>query len=362
MKTPTPFSHRPALTAIAAVLALASTPALAQVAVPLPADPPADPVAQPQPTAPAATVPPPVTLPQVVPQASVPAPAPAALPALPEVAAAPAPRSAPEREAQAEPTAAAPARTSARAERAVPAAAPAPAPTERVSTEPNREAAPAETVAPVISPADLRAMEQRQQTSEAVPASAQATSDTTYWALGAGGAALLLGMGALAFLRRRDRAEEAREDAAIDAPLARPEPVPAPSAPALSAAAAPVGYSPAAITAVVATPDASGPTAPARRAPSMTTGDAYRDRLEAMVAEAPSAENPFRTRRQRLRRAEYILRTGHAPEDLAPAPASPASPAAPEPAHTRAPQPVYDFGGGRKPVSFRPGGWKPATT
>ncbi|HTH29465.1 MAG TPA: hypothetical protein VL918_13495 [Sphingobium sp.] len=61
------------------------------------------------------------------------------------------------------------------------------------------------------------------------------------------------------------------------------------------------------------------PAAPAPRAPmaagrrtAVRSNDDFRAQLEAMVAQAPTRENPFHTRKLRLRRAHHLLRTGQA--------------------------------------------------
>jgi hypothetical protein len=87
--------------------------------------------------------------------------------------------------------------------------------------------------------------------------------------------------------------------------------------------------------------------------------------LEAMTAAAPSADNPFLTRRNRIRRANFIRRYGHAPHQMVQADAPLAQQKA---AHVdrgqstttaRPMQPEYDFGGA---AAYRPQGRKPATT
>jgi hypothetical protein len=95
------------------------------------------------------------------------------------------------------------------------------------------------------------------------------------WAL-AGGALLLLGIGGAALARRR-RPLAAEADATHD--FAAP-----PARPGLAERAEPPHRT------VSATADADSPRS-----------------LAAMVAAAPDAENPFRTRAKRLRRAKYLI-------------------------------------------------------
>ncbi len=166
------------------------------------------------------------------------------------------------------------------------------------------------------------------------------------WALG-GGALLLLGLGGTAMVRRRRRDEQ---DEAIA--LATVEPVTV-----APVAAVPVAE-PVAPVAMPATADARPVVAPRpAMAPSMaTTQHRLHDEatLEAMVAAAPSAENPFRTRTKRLRRAHYLLahdaeRHGHA---AVAAPAPQTTHAEPTPAAPDRSQTVYRFGGQRSSPGF----------
>lgn len=65
--------------------------------------------------------------------------------------------------------------------------------------------------------------------------------------------------------------------------------------------------------------------------------------LEAMVAAAPSAENPFRTRTKRLRRAQYLIAQRDAASVSVPAPQTTHAEPTPVAAADRS-QTVYRFG------------------
>lgn len=159
-----------------------------------------------------------------------------------------------------------------------------------------------------------------QQEPQATPTPAVAPAEPTtartdqalLWALG-GGALLLLGLGGAALVRRR-RPDE--EDAI--APTYAPEPV---SVAPMPATVAPVASRPA-----MASP---------RLAEDAT--------LEAMVAAAPNAENPFRTRTKRLRRAQYLIAQREAASVTAPAPQTTHAEPTPVAAADRS-QTVYRFG------------------
>jgi len=90
-------------------------------------------------------------------------------------------------------------------------------------------------------------------------------------------------------------------------------------------------------------------------APGTANGSAA-SRLEKMVAAKPSAENPFLTRKARLRRAKYILEHG-APEPLVQEVAGRAE--APSKESQSKPQPAYSFSKAKNPTRHS---WKPATT
>ena len=144
---------------------------------------------------------------------------------------------------------------------------------------PEREAAVVPP--PVVSeaaPATPPAAEVRE-----VGAADTGTRDSLLWALG-GGVLLLAGLGGAAAVRRRRNIAEVDEEV-----LAAP------------------------VTPMVETPVAVAPAfmePVAERAPMrapLAAGTAYSSSLEAMVAAAPSAENPFRTHRKRLARVRFLL-------------------------------------------------------
>jgi len=351
---------RPALTALAAAMALSATPAFAQTAEPaappsvtLPPAQSAIPAASPA-TAPlpgANTSLPPVTV--TMPPAAAPAPAPvmqaSPAPTLPPVAEAPAPERAAPRTPSAQP---APepeaAQTVARAPRAAPArtVTPVPEPAAVASTmAPAAPLAAPATPAPMAEPAPAE-----QAAPVAAPLAAEAVSNEgeALWILGAGGVMLALGVGALVTLRRRDRREDAREQAVIDTPLTA------------STRVAPV--QPAPLQPVMAAAPAYGISHGRPQAPIVSGGQhgALGNRLEAMVAAAPSAENPFLTRRKRLRRAGFILAHGHAPATMMPEIEPVAVPTpAPVAAAVRADRQPAKVA---RPASYVSPTWKPATT
>lgn len=326
------FSAHSALTAIAAGLVLVSTPAWAQVADAAPAEaapaPIVVPSAQPAPAMPGPTTT--VALPQITAPVATAAPVTAEAPLLPEVA--------PQRSVRAEP---APARRAAPAEsrtireaRAAPVARPAtstpvftPAP---VQTVPVQTAAPVSQI-PLIDPT----LEQAAPDTTATATATEPSGNEALWVVGGAGVALMAGVGGLVYLSRRRRGESA-DGETVYAPIAAQEQEPLFATPGFS-------ISPA------ATPAASGQ--------NLARGD-HSDSLETMVAQAPTQDNPFLTRKKRLRRAEFILERGQAPRTHTDAPQAVREQVAP--AKEQARQPVYSFA--NNPVSFRPQGWKPATT
>ncbi|MEC3912164.1 hypothetical protein U5A82_17290 [Sphingobium sp. CR2-8] len=307
---------RPARAAIAAVLALTATPLLAQTApvdvptmtpdvtVPTPPVAPATVVPTPAPTTAAAT--PQFAPSQPVVQQTVPveeriAAATAAVEA--EQAAAPvaSPRGA---------TRAAPVRAAER-----PATAPRPA-----AMTP---AAPAPT-APAAMPAPSSATPMAAQAPAAAPIatatpteSVARTDQALLWALG-GGALLLMGLGGAALMRRRRRDEDVQDGV----PAATYETVPAP---------------------VAAVPMAAEPAPRPAYVPATSHRLSEDATLEAMVAAAPSADNPFRTRAKRLRRAQHLIAQRQAAMVAAPAPQTMHAEPVAAPAIDRS-QTVYRFG------------------
>ena len=346
---------RTALTAISTALALMSTSALAQTAQPV-----APPVLQPQ--GPSAALPdigqimpstPPAdgagtaqTAPVFKPQAPV-------VQQLPEDSAK-APASAPATTAADRPPA------TARAS-ATPAAAPRSA--SSASNAPTSTSPLANTPAPAPAASSNSATASPQMTSNASaptapeltdpvsstpaqpqPASQPGDQDLLYWGLGGAAALLLLGGAAFAMSRRRNGATSDMREADAYAG----------AYPDTRRAAAPTDRATAPGPTTVASPSAQ----PAVVMPAVAMGERQGSQagLEAMVAERPSAANPFLTRKNRLRRANFLLRQGEAPAATAPAERSPAPGIAPQPDRS---QQVYDFGkGGRGNRPF----WKPVSS
>jgi hypothetical protein len=352
---------RPALAAIAAVLAFGSTPALAQEAPPQIVAPPVvappAPLAEPSAPAPSAATP-------AMPEAVAPPPAaqaPAATAGQPPVfkpqspvvqptpprpvMATPAPDAeaapvAAEQETRAAPRERAVERTA--APEATPSAA-APAPAERSAaiapdaTPPlaNPLATTAPATAPVVAPLVEAPAEAPVQQADA------GMSDEAKFAMGAGAVAILAIGAAFALRRRKDPLEE---QVAHD--LYVPASAPAPAAPILRdepvvevrPAREPVMAAQSHYVPPVYADDTAQP-ARADAAPASS--------LEAMIAEPPSQANPFVTRKNRLRRATFLLQNGEA--SLSPAArVSPEQPAAARQGDTITKevrtQPVYDFG------------------
>ena len=315
MKQPT---VRPARAAIAAVLAFAPTSLLAQELAP--AGPPPVTVTQ--------TAPPPVvTAPPAVAPTAAPAPVMAA-PA-PVVQRTPAPvvaEAAPEApQPRAErPT---PARAAPAASRAVVApqsvapvpieATPveAPAPASIVSAEPVQDTAPVDS-APVTS------------------ASAE-TGDGLEWGLAGGALVLVAGVGLMAMRRRRRKDDTAM----LSDPMISTQP--------LAQADDQVAYVPERQPTLALTPTMGG--SPVR------TNSAEHGSLESMAAAAPSRENPFLTRKNRLRRAHFLLRQQEAPI----ANAAPAEVVTAQTQTDRRQSVTYDFG---KASMSQRRGFRPVTT
>lgn len=132
----------------------------------------------------------------------------------------------------------------------------------------------------------------------------------------AGGGVLLLGLGGLALLkRRRDDALESVGDVVAMAPLAMP----------------------------TTDGDLIRPSVAAGTASSPAPALMQEDALEAMIAASPSAANPFTTRKNRLRRAQFLLRESQPHQPLAPTPAMTSeTPPTITPRTSR--EATYDFG------------------
>jgi len=293
----------PAWTAIAAVLAFGSTPAMAQEAT-----------ASPGPTiqAPVGTAP--VTPPVI----DIPAPAPAPTQTAPAPTVQPIPQTVqpvqvpeiqlPPVETQAAPAEVAPA--PARAPTATARTAPSCAFKETATTA-DAEAAANEAIADTqtTQSGDLDALIEDAPVMAAEPVAAQEatvqngteTGDSTSWGLIAGLIALLIGgiaAAMMAFRRRKtpddhpaftetmsvtDDAQNRTEPAAEQIDTVRP-------------------------TETVAAPEPEE-MRPAYAVPATATASASNSsKLEQMVAEKPSEENPFLTYRKRLNRAKFILR------------------------------------------------------
>lgn len=305
--------------AISAVLALVSTPALAQVA---------DPVVAPATAAPPVAAAPTIVIPEVTP-----APAPVALQIAPtpqEVAATPA-----------EPTTTATTRSAVReaaprVQRSTPRAAPieaaAPIAALPAAAPVNPIAAPAPVApeAPVDQPAARPA-----PAAAAIPA-----DDNTNWLLPVGALALL-GIGGIAVAasrRRRSPYDLAADNVVYDgAPNAGMTKADTPDT-ALEPVATPVVTPPAGTRFANLSPAASTKDGP------VPTGEEREAVLERMVAAAPDEANPFKSPQGRRRRARLILqaRENHWAERAVEAPApAPAFTRRAEPSPVRAPEPEF---------------------
>lgn len=264
------LSLRSAGAAIAAVLALPSTAVLAQEIVT-------------PPTMPAAIPPPPLIIPQAAPVPAAPAPVIVipAQPTAPVVAEAPAPAPRATRQSAQRPAA--------RAATAAPVA---------------RTAAPAAVAAPVaaveaIPPADIEfASAQTALPADATPELDSATSAETGNGLGAGelgliGGALAVGgiAAAALFARRRRRDPDAGP---VDVFAARHAGPPTPQMPQPAAAPATAPRGP--VAPVAAT------TPLAARHPVAASGGYHVRQAE----QGPTADNPFLTRKNRMRRAHFL--------------------------------------------------------
>jgi hypothetical protein len=365
--TKTRSFDRPAATAIAAVLALFSTPALAQEASGAPSDtslplgPPAEapPIAPDLPSAMPGAEPDPVGMPPVAAAPAAETPLPASEPVF-------APRN--EVVQQALPTEAdnaASASAVAAGSANVAARDQAPRTPRPVASGPgaNRVPEPAPDRAAVVpaAPANDRFAASSRAETQSAPSTASSggaldaqARDATYWALGAGAGLLLLGVGVYAFsgAPRRPRSRPIRPATIVSRQPARPATAP-------EFRPANWTQSPALVTTQLS---------PVDQAANLASRDTV---LAAMVAAPPSADNPFLTRKNRIRRARFLIAHGRAdiarePERLVPEraaeaaslrePAMAASP--PAQSTARRPQPASSFGAG---IRMRPSGWKPAS-
>lgn len=286
---------RPAMTAIAAFLALSTPAAFAQEAPSVTMTPPvATPTPQTPPTAPEPNTAAPVAAPQT---AQPPTPKPVIRVPLDVTPAETAP--APKAAEKASPPARAersPARSSPKPAPAVAAAAP-------TTATPMTEAAVAEesapTAAPVMAPAEPVA------NAAPSPVEKPATGTDFPWELAGGAAALLIagGMG-LAFARRRriERDEYVEE---VYEPVATTEP--AAAAPAMTSTASNTPASPASWVTPAYAPrervEAPRANPAFAAAPSGSIG-----RHEAMAMAGPTTDNPFATLSKRLKRARFLDR------------------------------------------------------
>lgn len=366
---------RPAGTAIAAVLALSPIIAMAQTVAtgaqppePAPMSQPSAETAPAQPATGAPAEPPPVNsgLPQInsgvpqtvfAPQAPVVQPVPSAEPTVPSPTA-PAPEETPSPAAAASATKAP---TPREVEAKTPAAAPkdAIAPTAKSSrdmtvAEPasvnavaTSDARPSAIVTTPVLPAPTVADEEA-ALEEAV---AETGDDGVAWALGIGALAFLAGVGAIAYggrsTPRRDMvADDGSPAVSPDRELA---PTPVTDDRAQEAQREYMGEDELASRKIVAESASTGWHGPA------SDLDARR---EAMIAEAPTAANPFLTRRNRLRRADFLLRQEEASRLDQVMQEDPVAALAAEPARSTQPAPEQR----RMRLTYRlPGDTRPAT-
>ncbi|MBB6122369.1 LPXTG-motif cell wall-anchored protein [Sphingobium subterraneum] len=336
---------RPARTAIAAVLVLASTPLLAQT-VPPPSEP----------TAP--DTPPPVVA--TVPSAPAPAPAVVAPAAAPPVVSTVSP-SAPVQEAVAAPVERSAPRAATTPARRTPVVERAPA-EERVAspldTAPAAPLASAPATSPAVTPVETDLTSAPVAAEPAVQSDAADSPDTGATVALVGGIALLAGAGAVYALRRRKREPEfvatsaapiidpdrvSRIDA-TDTPLAEPTSPVVERPREIVAPQERFAFSPTAPAATIApvVSDAVVEREPQRqpqRQPLPASALANQS-LEDMIAAPPSRENPFLTRKNRLRRAGFLLRQdNHGDRSTAGAMSTPATAPSPDRAQ------VYTYGG-----------------
>lgn len=203
---------------------------------------------------------------------------------------------------------------------------------------------------PGLAPSELMAMEQGEAATPApvVQEAPIVENDRNMGAIiGGAGAVLLLGGAAYALSRRR----KVGDRDALVTPSYEPRSAPLDAVPTTvvtRGGSAPI--------ATVASPmNVRTQVARTAAATAIVSND-----LEAMAAAAPTADNPFLTRKNRLRRANFLLHRGRGNHSNPAAMAARTPEMAYQSQSQRSAQPVYDFG--RKPLTFRPVGWKPSTT
>ncbi|HEY1124935.1 MAG TPA: hypothetical protein VGE65_04830 [Sphingobium sp.] len=327
-------TNRPAIAAIAAVLAFATSPAGAQPAPDVSADPA-------------------ITQPESAPPVVEPAPAPEAVAPAEPAQSAPV-QIAPQSEvvqavppSQAEPAAPARDATRARTVTTIQPAATKPAAAPSAPAE-----VPARPIAtPVVTP-DTQPAADFAQTKPAAQPTAPANPevvDAAWWALGGGVLLFAGGLGALALSRSKKRPGAARADRTRDR-------APATVQPAVAAEAA------------IAVPE---PIVVKSKTPVRAARIAHSSwpELEKMVDQAPSPENPFLTRSKRMRRAKFLLEHEHEPKPAAQTAKHAAKEVKPQAKAEVKKAPAvkavngkanatYSFGSKAKPRT----NWKPATT
>ncbi len=222
------------------------------------------------------------------------------------------------------------------------------APTQKVAAErpvaTRANSAPAEAPA-AVTPVAEAAAPAPSVAAEQTPAAATSsvddgTSNGLEWGLAGGAVVLIAGLGLMAMRRRRPDSREVLVDERVNAGPLLTDHVSTPVVASAVATSAPTFRTdaPRHVAAAPATFDAR---------------EAGHGDLEAMAASAPSTANPFLTRKNRLRRAHFMLRQQ---DTVAYSDAPATAPAAVQ--DQRRPSPVYDFGGG---ISKRRG-FRPATT
>lgn len=337
---------RPAIAAIAAVIACPSTAALAQTVDAAPPVIVAPTAAEPAAPTPAQTAPATAPTPQVIFQPSTPVVQPTPAPSAPSVTAteeAPAARPATRNVREAAPTRTAPAERQAPIAEARPAltpqntAAPAPAPVERTIAAPAPDAAPA-TAEPQTLPEE-------------------GGSDTALWLLGLGALGLIAGGAYAATRRRRGELGETADAGTALSPKGEfvavdpAERLLTPEEKLGRDRVAPAPY----VEPVYAKPEPAPIAVPVVMADHSASSMA--ERREAMAAAAPSAENPFRTRKNRLRRANFLLSREGGMDSPAPSRADDRAEVASTPHSTAEIRQVsYSFGshGSLKPPVLKP--------